>query len=130
MTEVYVMTLDYYYDDYKRPEGSSEVIGIKKNCIDAYKTIFKLEFEKNSECYNDRFVDEFYLESFGIPRKKGVNARECKYRLLYKELGNLIEITDKFLSDWEDARYKALGDSEFGIHPTGYTAGVSKFVLD
>jgi hypothetical protein len=121
MTEIYVMSLNYYYDDYKRPEGSSEIIGIKKNLVDAYKTVFKLEFEKNLEWY-ETFMDERLSKITPVP--------ENKYRIMYKKLNELIEITDEFISEWDDARCDALGESEFGINPSGYTAGVSKFILE
>jgi len=120
--EVYVMTLDYFFDDYKRPEGSSEVIGIRSDRNSAYKIVLSKEFEKNYYCRGE-FTNEEY-------DKNGLVTKEGKYRLLYMALQTLLDVSDDFIGRWETAKYEAVGDSEFGVMPSGYTANVSSFVID
>jgi hypothetical protein len=119
---IYVMTLDYFEDDWKRPDASSEVIGARTDQNEAYKAVFKAEFQKNMRCYDD-FEDEESADT----RKK---PKECKYKQLAKKLDKLKKINDKFIKDWHLARNEAIGPSQCGVNATGYTARVTKVTVD
>ncbi len=101
------MVLEYFYDDYKRSEGSSEVRGIKKDKMDAYKTILKMEYSKNIEEWEHKDTK--------------------KYGELFKKLDSIKNISDTFLGKWAEAREEYLGDPEFGsMFSTGYRFSVQE----
>ena len=49
MVLVYIMLLEYFYDDYKRSDSYSYVEGIQRDKYDAYRTILRIEFFRNTE---------------------------------------------------------------------------------
>ncbi len=94
------MLLEYFYDDYKRSEGYSDVEGVKKDKNDSYKTILKMEYLKNTE---------------------DTERDTKKYGEFFKKIDNLKNVTDIFLNKWEEAREEYLGNPEFGsMLSTGY----------
>jgi hypothetical protein len=93
-------------------------VGVKKDYVTAYKVLLKLEFEKNLEYYGE-LRNEIYNED-------GEPTKESKYRQLYSKLDSLTEITDEFLSEWQEAREESLGPSEFGIMSSGYRGKVER----
>lgn len=100
MVLVYVILLEYFYDDYKRSEGYSDVKGVKRDKNDAYKTILKIEYFKNTGC------DERDTKKYGE---------------VFKKLDSIKKVTDNFLNKWEEAREEYLGNPEFGsMLSTGY----------
>jgi len=102
---VYIAVLDYFYDDYKRSEGYSEILFIYKDKNEAYKRMYNEEYKKN---LNSR-DDEEDLES------------PNEYTILHRQLKKIIEITDEFINKWGEARDEYLGNPEFGsMLSTGY----------
>lgn len=100
MVLVYVILLEYFYDDYKRSEGYSDVNGVKRSKNDAYKTILKMEYLRNT---------------------KDGEKEPKKYEEIFKKLDNLKNVTDNFLNKWKEAREEYLGNPEFGsMLSTGY----------
>ena len=135
--QVYVMVLDYFYDDYKRPEGSSEIMGVKKGYHDAYKTVFKLEYEKNIEYqgedegdYTEDDEADKLAETIAKLGRSPPMKKKNKYQILYESLDTITEITDEFLSEWRQARENFLGASEFGIMSSGYRAKVEVCIFE
>ena len=109
--KVYVAIIDYFYDDYKRSEGSSDIIGLYKNREIAYKNVLKTEYEKNID--------------------GGQEKRKVKYETLFKSLDTIETFSKKFLEKWEEAREEYLGNPEFGsMYATGHRFQVSEQTLN
>jgi hypothetical protein len=92
--------LECFYDDYKRSEGYSDVKGVKRDKNDAYKTILRIEFFRNTE------------DGEKEPKK---------YEEFFRLLDSLKNVTDNFLNKWEEVREEYLGKPEFcSMLSTGY----------
>ena len=131
--KVYIMSLDYFYDDYKRPEGSSDIVGVTKNESKAYLEVFKIEYKRNIDTiYED--IDEEDEEDQEEDQKEDQKEdykkeiKSSEYTKLYKQL-ELKEFTKEFISSWETARENFLGESEYGVMSTGYRASVTEHEL-
>ena len=109
--EVYVPVINYYYDDYKRSEGSSTIIGVFSDYKIGLLTVLKTE----------------YLDNLGYWEED----KENEYYILYNSLDSVVEFSDRFLSKWAEARELVLGDSEFGgLFASGYRYTISQHVID
>jgi len=133
--DVYVMVIDYTYDDYKRASSSSEIIGVKKSFQSAWKTVLMKEAKLNKRF--DAFgEDGEYETEIDISKlcKDDLEyyktaEKEIKRQLKYKQLVKKLETTtidDEFIKSWEEARCDFLGQPEFGMTASGYRAYVNK----
>lgn len=106
-TFIYVAVLNYFYDCYKRSEGSSEVLSIKKDRIFTYRNALKTEYRQNRD----------YFEK---------NSKS--YKKLYLSLDNESNFDATFMGAWEEAREEALGDPIYGaMVNTGYRISITTF---
>ncbi len=144
-TSVFVMTLDYFDDDYKCPEGGSEVLGVERKADKAWKTVLTREFEKNKPLRVDddrtdeekeRAHAEMMAAAPNETAKKKLKTsfdefkkRTGPYLALGEKLKTMTTISKEFINEWNEAREAFLGDSEFGVKPTGHTADVREFEL-
>jgi hypothetical protein len=114
MTTVYVQTLNYFYDDYKRSESKTIVVGVSKDKNTAYRNILTEEYNKNKDyCERDEEV------------------KNKDYDFFFNKLKEQKEFSKEFLNKWEDAREAFLGESEFGsLCPTGNRFSLTECVLE
>lgn len=117
---VYTVTIDYFYDDYKRAEGSSEVEGVYTDKNIAMKTLIKTEYEKNVELIS---------EEVEITEEDDDYERYKKYTEKYNEFMSLDIISDEQLEKWKEATKTFLGEPEFTTRATGYYGNVQEMTV-
>ena len=103
---VYVSVLEYWYDDYKRPEAKVSVLGVFTSKSAAYACAWKQEMLKNYENCENVSDPPYY----------------------YFQIDRLDTLTDRDIEDlertWAYYLMEALGNAEFTSSPGGYTARV------
>lgn len=106
---VYVMIIDFYFDDYKLSESSSNILGVTDNKIEAYKKVLKQEYMENFEdgCNNEA------------------------YKKMYEKIESIDENINEFYNEWMKYRDLALGHPRYGgMSSTGYRAYVKECELN
>lgn len=126
------MIIDDFDDDYKRPEGGSSVVGVKKNYQDAWKKVLIEEFKLNKD-YSVLEEEGEKDEKIDMSKLSQRVKKRIEQQSKYKELGKKLEtitINDNFISQWNEARNDYLGEAEFGITSSGNRGYVECCELD
>ncbi len=118
-TQVFVGLLEYFYDDYKRSEGYSELVGVFSSKTKAYQATLSKELLKNAD-YEE--YDEDEDEAEGVKKVKKI-----PYLLLSTEN----QFDKEFLEKWEFERESFLGEPQFGnMRSSGYRFRVDEVTMD
>jgi hypothetical protein len=136
MTTIYIVLLDYWYDDYKRAEGSSSVVGVFTDKNKAYRIGLKEEAENNLIYHNDRLPEKDSDESDKDPDNESEESDETDeepataYKKKTKELDTCEVFDDAFMETWEEIREDYLGEPEYTMNSSGYRFQIQEAKLD
>jgi hypothetical protein len=128
MTILYTAVLDYYYDDYKRSESSSVVVGVFDDKLTAYKACMTHEHRENTQ-----HLDLTYTENLKLDN---IEYAFNKYTDILNKIIALTEITNDFdfkktIILYEEAREIVIGEPEFtGLYGTGYRINITEITLN
>lgn len=119
-------SLDFYTDDYKRPEGSAEQLGIFATQAAAKTAGVTEAFNYNVERMEIGEPDEQYLRSETEPRKRARLAEDERQQA-YIDIARSVKDVDfedvaaaeAFDKKHREALEAFLGESEFGVKSSG-----------
>jgi hypothetical protein len=115
---VYVVYLELFNNDQKRPDSSVSTLGLFTDKILAYKTAWLIEIEKNERM-------------FDLPFDKQTQYIAYRYRYHEVETMKTAADLDKLLAVMEDDRDEFLKTTEDHYKATGYRSTVqTKMITD
>jgi hypothetical protein len=159
MTILYTAVLDYYYDDYKRSESSSVVVGVFDDKLTAYKACMTHEHRENTQHLDLTYTENLKLDNIEYAFNKYRENTEHldltytenlkleldnnytkyafnKYTDILNKIIALTEITNDFdfkktIILYEEAREIVIGEPEFtGLYGTGYRINITEITLN
>jgi hypothetical protein len=111
---VYVVSLEHWYDDYKRAESSMESIGLFTSKLAAYKAGWKVEILKNAHSRDFKNIKgHLYIEH-------------------YRDLASIADVQDleRLIRTMNAQREHYLGYGQFTMQSTGYRLHVEELSTD
>jgi hypothetical protein len=106
--KVYVGVLDFYEDDDKRIDASSQIVGV---------------FTTKEEVYRETLSREI-VENFHFKSKKHAYLEQ------WTAIQDQMVFDEKFKERWEEQREDYLGEPEFQMFSTGYRYHIKEVTVD